>query len=170
MASTSRSPPGAAGGPAAVLSSPVPPGFSAELGGAGAAGGGVASPAGAGGAEVTVVGGAAVVVVVDGTDVVVDVQGYYIPPMWAHQGGDLNAEVSRVAGLVDDSQGQFTTIFDRDVSQCGYSVAADGSTSTVRAVRPDGIEPNNVTLETWAVAAMEYATREISRMIRILTN
>jgi len=83
------------------------------------------------------------------TDVVVDVQGYYIPPMWVHQGGDLNAEVSRVAGLVDDSQGQFTTIFDRDVSQCGYSVAADGSTSTVRAVRPDGIEPNNVTLETW---------------------
>jgi hypothetical protein len=56
------------------------------------------------------------------TQVVVDVQGYFIKPMDAEVNADATlAHGSRVTGTVHVSTGQFEVDFDRNVSQCSYN-------------------------------------------------
>jgi len=58
------------------------------------------------------------------TNVVVDVQGYYLPPMWAFVSdrGGLQAS-SRAVTATRTGTGQYTVDFDRDVTNCEISTS-----------------------------------------------
>lgn len=60
------------------------------------------------------------------TDVVVDVQGYYIAPMAAFI--ETNGNVirgSRVTATTQEGTGTYTVTFDRDISTCSYSASSN---------------------------------------------
>jgi len=73
------------------------------------------------------------------THVVVDVQGYYVKPMWALiDGNGTVVKSSRVTHVSHPQGGWYTVDFDRDISSCaltatpyyfGYSVQADLNSS-----------------------------------------
>jgi len=61
-------------------------------------------------------------------NVVIDVQGYYIPPMWAKVNADGSlplARHSRTTGSQLRAIGEYQVDFDRDVSGCAYNVTSN---------------------------------------------
>jgi hypothetical protein len=72
-----------------------------------------------------------------GTDLVVDVQGYYIKPMWAlvNADGSLGTN-SRATGSTELTTGQYEIDFDRDVSGCAYAASTDETIGTNAIVAP----------------------------------
>jgi len=99
------------------------------------------------------------------TNVVVDVQGYYLKPMWAVVNADGSvARGSRVTGHVFFGAGLYEVDFDRDVTACNL-VADVGSTTAGAAAGyatvagRDGV-PNGVFVETFnpagALAALPF--------------
>ena len=72
------------------------------------------------------------------TNVVIDVQGYYIPPMFAYVGADGTLQQhSRVTGATR-SGGYYYVSFDRNVSQCAWHVTASGTFSAVNTIPVGG--------------------------------
>jgi hypothetical protein len=58
------------------------------------------------------------------TNVVVDVQGYFVAPMSAEvDGGGGLVHGSRVTGVIHISTGEYEVDFDRNVSHCTYNVS-----------------------------------------------
>jgi hypothetical protein len=58
------------------------------------------------------------------TQVVIDVEGYYLPPMWTHNdstGAPIDS--SRVTGQAQPSTGDYSVVFDRDVTDCALAVS-----------------------------------------------
>ncbi|MGH3717082.1 MAG: hypothetical protein ACRDT4_27015 [Micromonosporaceae bacterium] len=82
---------------------------------------------------------------------VVDVQGYYIKPMWAFFDGynGTLARGSRVvaAGRVSGSPGWYEITFDRDVSKCTYNATSYSIGHTLEA-QPRVAKPNAVWVAT----------------------
>jgi hypothetical protein len=67
----------------------------------------------------------AMVAGVSGTDVVIDIDGYYIPPVWAEvssTGGFVRG--SRAVAITHLSTGSYEVDFDRDLSGCAYNATA----------------------------------------------
>jgi hypothetical protein len=66
--------------------------------------------------------------------VVVDVTGYFVPPMWARVTGDgVLVRGSRVTGVTLVKTGAYQVDFDRDVSHCLFHVTPVGANVFVRA-------------------------------------
>jgi len=65
------------------------------------------------------------------TNAVIDVQGYYIPPIFAYvsYSGTLEAH-SRASGVTRTDVGVYQVSFDRDVSRCAWNVTPSGSFSS----------------------------------------
>ena len=88
------------------------------------------------------------------THVVIDVQGYYVKPMFAfvtYDGSLLKDTYSRVVGVKHNSAGEYTVQFDRDVFHCAISATAEpnliahgipwgGAFAKVHITGPDGTE------------------------------
>ncbi|MDP9222027.1 MAG: hypothetical protein M3P23_16030 [Actinomycetota bacterium] len=72
------------------------------------------------------------------TYVVIDVSGYFVKPMWAEVSTDASLiRSSRTTGTVKLATGQYEVDFDRDVSNCSYSVTPFVVGTTV------GVEPRS---------------------------
>jgi len=62
------------------------------------------------------------------THIVIDVQGYYVKPMWAYVNADgtlgANSRAVSVRHL-SDHEAPYVVTFDRDLSNCGFTVTGD---------------------------------------------
>jgi hypothetical protein len=82
---------------------------------------------------------------VNTTDVVIDIDGYYVKPMFAlvNPSGTSTAEASRVTGVSLIGTGEYEVDFDRDVSACSYQVTSEEFSVVVlaqpRALHVDGV-------------------------------
>jgi hypothetical protein len=99
---------------------------------------------------------------VNATDVVIDVDGYYVPPMFAvvNAAGTL-IHGSRVASAtVLTSNNQYEVDFDRNVSACAYSVSAYNSNVGViaepRSGNVDGVFVSTSIADTGAGLASQF--------------
>ena len=82
---------------------------------------------------------------VSSTDVVIDIDGYYVKPMFAHVAANASIlQGSRVTGNLLLDVGQYEVDFDRDVSQCAYNVSVDPSTGFTLKVQPRSGVPDGV--------------------------
>jgi len=86
------------------------------------------------------------------THVVVDVVGYYVPPLTAFVGanGTLLYTSGRSIQTVHNATGQYIVTFDRDVSQCGIFAAPSSAPGVTANVSPDSAFAVKVQLITTA--------------------
>lgn len=71
------------------------------------------------------------------SDVVIDVTGFYVAPLYAHVNSDGTiATGSRTTGSSRLSAGQYEIDFDRDVTNCAYAASVDPSTGYTLKVQP----------------------------------
>lgn len=84
---------------------------------------------------------------VNATDVVIDIDGYYIKPMYAdvNSNGTL-ANGSRVTSSSAVGTGEYEVDFDRNVSHCAYAASPSAGDDTI-VVQPSGT-PDEVFVET----------------------
>jgi hypothetical protein len=97
------------------------------------------------------------------TDVVIDIDGYYLTPMWAqvNSSGTL-IQGSRVTGTSHLSTGEYEVDFDRDVSRCAYNATPySGVVTTLvepRSGNADGVFVEFINLASNATDAVFYLT------------
>jgi hypothetical protein len=96
------------------------------------------------GGTITVNGSINVSANVSATDVVIDVQGYYVSPMYAvvNVAGTLHASSARVTGSHLIAGQDYEVDFDRNVSNCAYSVTSETGTGAIaepRSGNADGV-------------------------------
>jgi hypothetical protein len=103
------------------------------------------------GVTMTINGSVNIVAGVSNTDMVLDVSGYYIKPLFAHVAANASIiKGSRTTGalLVSGDPGQYEVDFDRDVSQCAYAVSIDPDTGYTFKVQPRSGNANGVFVRT----------------------
>jgi hypothetical protein len=84
---------------------------------------------------------------VSSTDVVIDVDGYYIKPMFAEVNAvGVAVSSSRVTGITHLSTGRYQVDFDRDVTACSYQVTSFFGPYTV-LTQPRTLDPTGVFVE-----------------------
>jgi hypothetical protein len=94
------------------------------------------------------------------SNVVIDVQGYYIKPMYAHVESDGTIlSGSRVTSSASLSIGQYEVIFDRDVSGCAYNVSVDPDTGYTLKTQPRSGNANGVFVRIGNLSGTNTAIR-----------
>jgi hypothetical protein len=79
------------------------------------------------------------------TQVVVDVSGYFVKPIWAHVSSDGSLiGGSRVSSVTRAAIGNFEVDFDRDVSNCAYAVTPIPDDIAEAAAEPVANDPDGV--------------------------
>src|SRR5882757_4131640 len=82
------------------------------------------------------------------TNAVIDVQGYYIPPMFAHVWGDGTLQQhSRVSGVIRTDTGVYQISFDRDVSHCTWNITPSGQFASPNTIPVGGGTGHDVVVQ-----------------------